>query len=419
VEQGTSETAGHSVTGFKDFPLFPHTSFITQYVYLSPQNPPARITMLFKMGNESRQVYWAETNDPPYDEDEKIVYAGTLGTPGTWLSIQVNAEQLGIEKVTLLTGLGFYNDRGTVKWGPTYFGTPPRPGNVISMIAQSGKLLPVPIKSDTYELDLRKAKDFALDIVSYPLFIEQGQSFPVSVKITPPDDFDHQHYRFFLKRITTRHSGKVEELVQEVAFVASEDFYWTGEIEHGNDPLQQLHVELYNEGTLLKEQTLLVLDELTVPSLNLNGWEIISEGRKVIFDVTDVGHKIDVLPLPERDISGMFVVRSTADHSGKRALISELYLNWIVDLYNLKGVIDVPVVGLAIDDNLVKNGLRESDVRPFIRLIVKICRERLMVEPVLLGPRINVDDANFLKRIYARIFETQREIELDGLANRF
>ena len=90
---------------------------VTQQVWLDPQDPPKGIMLKFKLSDGKEVgVYW-EGEDEVFTpaEDEEVWYYGLLPELGTWSTLEVLAEDLGIEEQDVV-GVSFVTFDGRALW---------------------------------------------------------------------------------------------------------------------------------------------------------------------------------------------------------------------------------------------------------------------------------------------------------------
>jgi len=93
---------------------------IIQQVWLDPKDPPKGIMLKFKLTNgEQVGVYW-EAEEEVFNpgEEEEVWYYGLLPELGKWSSLEVLAEDLGLEREKI-TGISFVTFDGRVLWDKT------------------------------------------------------------------------------------------------------------------------------------------------------------------------------------------------------------------------------------------------------------------------------------------------------------
>ena len=135
--------ARHGLTFAKPLAV-PRNGLLRQQVWLDPQNPPKGIALQFKtqMGKEVG-VYWEGEEEVFTPEGyEEMWYQGLLPELGQWATLEILAEDMGLED-DQVTGLAFVTFDGRALWGKTLlteapplegegeasdFPTPVRPG---------------------------------------------------------------------------------------------------------------------------------------------------------------------------------------------------------------------------------------------------------------------------------------------------
>lgn len=98
----------------------PGNGMLVQQVWLDPQDPPQGIAMRFKLDSgEEVGVYWeGEKEVFTPNEYEELWYYGMLPEMGKWVSLEVLAEDLGLEDGRI-AGITFSTFDGHVLWGKT------------------------------------------------------------------------------------------------------------------------------------------------------------------------------------------------------------------------------------------------------------------------------------------------------------
>ncbi len=100
--------------------LLPANGMITQTVWLDPQGPPQGIMLKVKTDTgEEAGVYWEGEEEvfTPGDEEE-VFYYGLLPELGRWVTLEVLAEDLGLEDQKI-AGITFVTYDGKVLWDKT------------------------------------------------------------------------------------------------------------------------------------------------------------------------------------------------------------------------------------------------------------------------------------------------------------
>lgn len=95
-------------------------AMLTQQVWLDPKDTPKGIMIRFKLDSgEEVGVYWEgeeEVFNPK--EDEEVWYYGLLPELGKWTTLEVLAEDLGVEEEKVV-GLTFVTFDGRALWDKT------------------------------------------------------------------------------------------------------------------------------------------------------------------------------------------------------------------------------------------------------------------------------------------------------------
>ncbi len=118
---GHSSGKGLQNHGFSADPVnFSTGGMIVQQVWLDPQDPPRGIMIKFKLASgEEVGVYWeGEEEVFTPKEDEQVWYYGLLPELGKWASMEILAEDLGLEGEKLV-GVSFITFDGRVLWDKT------------------------------------------------------------------------------------------------------------------------------------------------------------------------------------------------------------------------------------------------------------------------------------------------------------
>ncbi len=98
----------------------PSDSMITQQVWLDPKDPPKGISLKFKLSTgEEVGVYW-EGEEEVFrpDETQELWYYGLLPELDKWTTLEVLAEDLGLENGQI-TSVRFATFDGRVLWDRT------------------------------------------------------------------------------------------------------------------------------------------------------------------------------------------------------------------------------------------------------------------------------------------------------------
>lgn len=111
--------------------LLPANGMITQTVWLDPQDPPQGIMIKVKTETgEEAGVYWEGEEEVfvPADEEE-VFYYGLLPELGKWVTLEVLAEDLGLEDEKI-AGITFATFDGRVLWDKTVLTEAPEPEEI-------------------------------------------------------------------------------------------------------------------------------------------------------------------------------------------------------------------------------------------------------------------------------------------------
>ena len=107
--------------GFTSDPIaIPANGMITQQVWLDPKDPPKGIMLKFRLASgEEVGVYWEGEEEVFFPkEDEEVWYYGLLPEFGKWTTLEVLAEDLGLEEEKV-TGITYVTFDGRVLWDKT------------------------------------------------------------------------------------------------------------------------------------------------------------------------------------------------------------------------------------------------------------------------------------------------------------
>ena len=87
------------------------------YVYLDPENPPQEIMLQWNDGNWDHRAYWGENKiDWGQEKSPARFYMGPLPEVGTWVRLEINASDVGLNNGSLINGWAFTQFGGTVYW---------------------------------------------------------------------------------------------------------------------------------------------------------------------------------------------------------------------------------------------------------------------------------------------------------------
>lgn len=103
--------------------IIPRNSVIEQYVYLDPENMPKGIMLKFKFENDGKEdeigIYReGEEEVFMFNNDEPMLYDGTLPNAGKWEKLQIYCDDLGLVGAKL-TGISFVTYGGRAYWDLT------------------------------------------------------------------------------------------------------------------------------------------------------------------------------------------------------------------------------------------------------------------------------------------------------------
>ncbi|MDD4879803.1 MAG: hypothetical protein PHR22_05060, partial [Candidatus Omnitrophica bacterium] len=117
---------GFTSHSYKAAPVdVPDGYILEQYVYLDPKEPPSGIMLTFRFEAEDREgeigLYReGEEEVFVFNEDEPVIYDGTLPDPGKWEKWTIDPEDLDLNG-TKITGISFAAYGGKVNWDLTRF----------------------------------------------------------------------------------------------------------------------------------------------------------------------------------------------------------------------------------------------------------------------------------------------------------
>jgi len=103
--------------------IIPKNSVIEQYVYLDPDNMPKGIMLKFRFENDGKEdeigIYReGEEEVFIFNNDEPMLYDGTLPNAGKWEKLQIYCDDLGLPGAKL-TGISFVTYGGRAYWDLT------------------------------------------------------------------------------------------------------------------------------------------------------------------------------------------------------------------------------------------------------------------------------------------------------------
>lgn len=123
TEPAAKGVAEHS---FRMAPLdIPEGYLIEQYVYLDAADPPEGIELRFRYeadGREAEIGLYREGEEEVFvfNDDEAVIYDGTLTEPGRWVKWSIDPDDLGL-KGAKITGISFVVYGGKANWDLTQF----------------------------------------------------------------------------------------------------------------------------------------------------------------------------------------------------------------------------------------------------------------------------------------------------------
>ncbi|MDP2942590.1 MAG: hypothetical protein Q8O36_03675 [Candidatus Omnitrophota bacterium] len=103
--------------------VIPRNSVIEQYIYLDPDNMPKGIMLKFRFENDGKEdeigIYReGEEEVFMFNNDEPMLYDGTLPNAGKWEKLQIYCDDLGLVGAKL-TGISFVTYGGRAYWDLT------------------------------------------------------------------------------------------------------------------------------------------------------------------------------------------------------------------------------------------------------------------------------------------------------------
>jgi len=125
-EKSHTESATEGVTehSYRANPVvIPKNSVIEQYIYLDPDNMPKGIMLKFRFKNDGKEdeigIYReGEEEVFVFNNDEPMLYDGTLPNAGKWETLQIYCDDLGLTGAKL-TGISFVTYGGKAYWDLT------------------------------------------------------------------------------------------------------------------------------------------------------------------------------------------------------------------------------------------------------------------------------------------------------------
>ena len=109
----------HGLTG--DPVTFTPNTMVTQQVWLDPKDPPKGIMLKFKLASTGEEVgvYWEGEEEVFLPaEEEEVWYYGLLPELGQWATLEVLAEDLGLDEEQV-SGIRFMTFDGRALWDKT------------------------------------------------------------------------------------------------------------------------------------------------------------------------------------------------------------------------------------------------------------------------------------------------------------
>ena len=88
------------------------------YVYLDPADPPKAIMLQYYTTDWLHRANWGDDDAIPYGDKgtSKKQLMGPLPATGEWVRLEVDASKLGLMPGARVTGIGFTQSGGTVRW---------------------------------------------------------------------------------------------------------------------------------------------------------------------------------------------------------------------------------------------------------------------------------------------------------------
>ncbi|MDP3786023.1 MAG: hypothetical protein Q8R05_00480 [Candidatus Omnitrophota bacterium] len=125
-EKSHTESAAKSATehSYRTKPvIIPKNSVIEQYIYLDPNDMPKGIMLKFRFENDGKEdeigIYReGEEEVFMFNNDEPMLYDGTLPNAGKWEKLQIYCDDLGLVGAKL-TGISFVTYGGRAYWDLT------------------------------------------------------------------------------------------------------------------------------------------------------------------------------------------------------------------------------------------------------------------------------------------------------------
>ena len=87
------------------------------YVNLDAENPPEQIMLQFNDGNWEHRVYWGDNKiNWGQDKSPSRFYAGSLPEKAKWVRLEIEAEKIGFQDLSLINGIAFTQWGGKANW---------------------------------------------------------------------------------------------------------------------------------------------------------------------------------------------------------------------------------------------------------------------------------------------------------------
>ncbi len=178
----------HSVTALDNVMLDHKNGRLTQAVYLDPVDPPAAISLDIIINKQLHSFYWTNQDSAPQDavaERGRTKVIGDLPEAGQWRLLELRVDMLDGHGNRTISGLGFSNHGGSVRWGPTAMEAMPVFGQVIShqVINEDGLIE----NAELRQMEERELRTDALelDVVSAPFFVTPTESLTLTWLVAP------------------------------------------------------------------------------------------------------------------------------------------------------------------------------------------------------------------------------------------
>ncbi len=178
----------HSVTALDNVMLDQKNGRLTQAVYLDPVDPPLAISLDVIFDKQLYSFYWTNEDSATQDavaERGQTKVIGKLPETGQWQLLELRADMLDGRGNRKISGLGFSNHGGSVRWGPTAMEAMPVFGTVIAhqTLTEDGEIQDAELRQ--MEERALRTDALELDVVNAPFFLAPSESLALTWLVAP------------------------------------------------------------------------------------------------------------------------------------------------------------------------------------------------------------------------------------------